>query len=290
MDTMMTPEAQAAPVYRNRSPDIDKLAGSLAKAQGAMENAEKNAENPAFKRDGKASTYATLGAVLDAIRKPLADNGLAVLQWPRTVEGGIEIETELLHESGQFMRDVLWLPCPQMTVHTVGSTITYGRRYALMAVVGVAPEDDDGNAAAAGHKPGAAGSASAGADFRPDGPRRFQSAPEAPPTHQNGVRQVSANGARMAADEPDSVARAGGRLKGTMINTPTAAANAVAQMAWIKDARKLIGDATTKATLSDWWRQNEEQRETAAAAIPVEFDKLIVLFDEKMTSVAQAGA
>lgn len=286
-DTVMTTEPQAgpAPRYQRRSGEFDKLAAALAKAQGAMENAEKGAENPAFKRDGKASTYATLGNVWEAIRKPLTDNGLSILQWPHTVENGVEIETELLHESGQFMRDVLWLPCPQMTVHAVGSAITYGRRYALMSIVGIAPEDDDGNAANEGHKPGAAGSAGGGQDFRPAGPRRFTPPVE---THRNGVRQASANGARMAADEPESVARAAGRMKGEL--QPRPAANAVEQMAWIKDARKLIDAATTKGELSDWWRQNEDQRETAAAAVPVEYDKLIVAFDDKMTAVAQAGA
>jgi len=155
-----------APVLRKRSAEIDKLAGALAKAQGAMGNAEKNAENPGFKRDGKNATYATLGAVWDAVRKPLSDNGLCILQWPRTVEGGVEIETEIMHETGQFMRDILWMPCPQMTVHTVGSAITYGRRYALMSIVGIAPEDDDGNAAADSHT-GAPGSAGGGGQFRP---------------------------------------------------------------------------------------------------------------------------
>lgn len=165
MDNIMTMEA---PLPRsNRSGEIKDLACALSKAQGAMENAKKDSENPGFKRDGKNSTYADLASVWTAIRKPLADNGLCVMQWPRTVEGGVEIETELLHESGQFMRDTLWLPCPTMTVHTVGSTITYGRRYALMAIVGIAPEDDDGNAAMDGHKTGAPGSAGGGGQFRP---------------------------------------------------------------------------------------------------------------------------
>lgn len=285
-DTMIPDQHQpdpapiSAPRYQRRSVEFDKLAASLAKAQGSMENADRGAENPAFKRDGKASTYATLADVWNAIRKPLADNGLSVLQWPHTVQDGIEIETELLHESGQFMRDVLWLPCPQMTVHAVGSAITYGRRYALMSIVGIAPEDDDGNAAT-----GLPGSAAGGADFRPAGPRRFQNIP---PTHRNGVRQASASGARMAAEEPELVANAQGRMKGEL--KPRLVSNAVEHMQWIKDARKLIDSATTKGELSDWWRQNEEQREAAETAVPTEYEKLIVAFDDKMTAVAQVGA
>lgn len=274
-DNIMTTEAPA-PTYRNRSPEIDKLAAALAKAQGLMENAEKSAENPAFKRDGKASTYATLASVWTAIRSPLATNGLAVMQWPRTVEGGVEIETELLHETGQFVRDILWLPCPQMTVHSVGSTITYGRRYALMAIVGIAPEDDDGNAAAGvgEHKPGAPGMAGGGTDFRPAGPRRFQG-------NGNGKSSWGPGGKQSAVAEAQ---------RDGLIPPPKPAANAIEQMEWIKASRKIITDATTKGELSDWWRQNDEARETAAAAVPVEFDKLIVLFDDKMTTLAQAGA
>lgn len=267
-DTIVEPQSTPAPVFRNRSPEIKELAAALAKAQGAMENAKKDSENPAFKRDGKNSTYADLASVWTAIRKPMADNGLAVLQWPRTVENGVEIETELLHESGQFMRDILWLPCPQMTVHAVGSAITYGRRYALMAIAGIAPEEDDGNAATGTTGgSGVPGSAGGGGQFR------------------NERRSSWGTGGKAGA-----VAEAQRDGLVTPPKVKPAAANAVDHMQWIKDARKIIGDATTKGQLSDWWRQNEENRDNAAAAVPVEFDKLIVFFDDRMTTVTQAAA
>jgi hypothetical protein len=170
-DTVMSEAPVSAPLPASRSPEIEKLAIALAKAQGMMEAAKRSAENPGFKREGKNSTYADLSSVWDAIREPLASNGLSVVQLPTTLQNGVEIETMLLHESGQYIRNILWMPCGQtMTVHTIGSAITYGRRYSLMAVTGVAPEEDDGNSAAGvdGHKPGLPGSAGGGTQFRPE--------------------------------------------------------------------------------------------------------------------------
>lgn len=294
-----------------RSPEVAQLATALAMAQKNFAPIPKNREVTVRSSKGDYKfKYATLDGILSATVPALAEQGLALVQ---TIihdgDGNPGLETTLYHSSGEWLRSItpMFLTGREKDGRTMppsnqelGSAQSYARRYGLSALLCVAAdEDDDGNIADGNHiegsrdvpyRGGTKGQANGGADFRPAGPRRFQGALETPPTHRNGVRQASANGARMAADEPESLERAGGRLKGQMINTPTAAANAVAQMAWIKDARKLIGDATTKATLSDWWRQNEEQRETAAAAIPVEFDKLIVLFDEKMTAVAQAGA
>lgn len=240
----------AAPTVRNRSPEIKELATALAKAQGAMENASKDAENPGFKRDGKNSTYATLASVWDVIRKPLSDNGLAILQWPRTVQAGVEVETELLHESGQFMRDILWLPCPTMTVHTVGSAITYARRYALMSIVGIAPEDDDGNSAAEAHKPGATGSAGAGGQFRPD------------------KRTSSSNGRRMAAEEPHLATT---REKGTLPKegvgreaTPEQARIAKFTAATEKRITALKEGPWTPDTLKKFWDDDGKWRDWMA--------------------------
>jgi hypothetical protein len=152
-------------VYRGRSPEIAKLAAALCKAQAAMGGAKKDSTNPHFK-----NAYADLASIWDAVRKPLTDNGLAVVQFPRTTRNGVEVETMLVHSSGEYMTDVLWLPVLKMDAQGVGSAITYGRRYALMAVTGIAPVvDDDGNAAADGppHKPGVPGTAGGGTDFRP---------------------------------------------------------------------------------------------------------------------------
>ena len=165
-DNVMT--SATAPAYENRSQTLAKLAEALCKAQGQMEGAAKDSVNPHFK-----NKYADLAAVWDAIRKPLAGNGLSIVQFPRTVQGGVEIETTLLHTSGEFLRDALWLPCSKADAQGIGSAITYARRYALMAVCGIAPVDDDGEAAVA----------------------------TTPRNVEMPARGSSANGRRMAADE-----------------------------------------------------------------------------------------
>jgi hypothetical protein len=123
--------------------DIDKLAAALAKAQAEIVGAEKSRTNPAFK-----SKYATLADVWDACRKPLTANGLSVVQLVRATSGGVEVETKLLHTSGQSLSATLGVPVDKNTAQGIGSAITYARRYGLSAMVGVCPdEDDDGHAA-----------------------------------------------------------------------------------------------------------------------------------------------
>lgn len=126
---------------------INELATAMAAAQAIMKGAAKDAENPHFR-----SRYADLASVWDACRAALTANGLSVVQAPRGVpaEGGwiVEVETILLHKSGQWMADTLTVPVGKPDAQGLGSAITYARRYSLAAFVGVAPEDDDGNAAA----------------------------------------------------------------------------------------------------------------------------------------------
>lgn len=131
-----------------RSENIGDLAAALAKAQGQMTAAAKDSVNPHFK-----SKYADLAAVWDAIREPLSQNGLAVVQAPRLTDGNAQVlDSILLHASGQWMASTLEIKCKDALPQTQGSAITYARRYALMALVGIAPDDDDGNAAQASYK------------------------------------------------------------------------------------------------------------------------------------------
>lgn len=124
------------------SPELGKLATALAKAQGAIGDALKDKTNPHFK-----SSYADLASVRAAIQKPLSENGLAYIQLLSTSEDGLDVKTMLIHESGEFVGDTLTVPLGQRTAQAVGSAASYGRRYGLMAIVGIAADDDDGNAA-----------------------------------------------------------------------------------------------------------------------------------------------
>ncbi len=139
-----------------RSETIGKLAEALAKAQGAMEAATKGADNPFFK-----SRYADLAAVFEAIRKPLADNGLAIVQGVHSDPerpGYTTLTTMLLHASGEWVETTISGKPVKDDPQGVGSWITYMRRYSLQAMVGLAADDDDGNAAS-GRDPRAAATA-----------------------------------------------------------------------------------------------------------------------------------
>lgn len=127
-----------------KSDSIAELASALAKAQGQIKGAVKDSENPFFK-----SRYADLASVWDACRKPLSDNALSVIQLTKADENGVTVTTILAHASGQWIEEALTLPLKEQTPQAVGSALTYGRRYGLSAMVGIAPEDDDAEAATA---------------------------------------------------------------------------------------------------------------------------------------------
>lgn len=124
------------------SENISQLATALSKAQGEIDDATKKGLNPAFR-----SKYADLAAVRGVIREPLAINDLSIVQFPRTVQGGVEVETMIIHKSGEFMSETLFMPVNKYDAHGIGSGITYARRYGLMSLLCLAADDDDGNAA-----------------------------------------------------------------------------------------------------------------------------------------------
>ncbi len=138
----------------NKSENINELATALAKAQGAMRFAAKDANNPFFK-----SKYADLSSVVEAIREALATNGLSYMQHLQQSEKHeVCVETVILHASGQWIGcGTVAIPVNKNDAQGYGSALTYARRYSLSAAVGVVADDDDGNAAAASApKPAAA--------------------------------------------------------------------------------------------------------------------------------------
>jgi hypothetical protein len=146
------------------SQSISALAAALAKAQGVIEGATKGKVNPAFR-----SKYADLAAVWDAIREPLTKNGLSLVQMPDIFEGEPVLVTRLLHESGEWLEGTYPLRPVKEDPQGYGSAISYARRYAAMAVLGVCPEDDDGNAASGrSDKPAPVAQKAAPAAISPD--------------------------------------------------------------------------------------------------------------------------
>lgn len=125
------------------SEKIDELGAALSKAQGILEAAKKDSNNPFFK-----SKYADLASVWESCRAALSSNGLSIVQSPEESDSGIAVVTMMIHSSGQWIRSRYTMPVSKVDAQAVGSAITYARRYALSSIVGIAPEDDDGNGAA----------------------------------------------------------------------------------------------------------------------------------------------
>lgn len=136
-----------------KSETIGALAAALAKAQAEMDSAKKDATNPYFN-----SRYADLASCWAAARKPLTANGLAVIQTTGLSEAGVIVETTLAHSSGEWITSDLLMPLVKKDSQGVGSAITYGRRYALAAIVGLVTDDDDGEAAMGRQETGSKGS------------------------------------------------------------------------------------------------------------------------------------
>jgi hypothetical protein len=128
-----------------QSESIANLAKSLSIVQGKLTYAKKDSKNPFFK-----SSYADLESVWDACRDLLSNNGLAVVQFPglySDLDKSMSLTTILTHESGEWISQEMSVPVSKVDAQGAGSAITYMRRYALAAVVGVVQADDDGNAA-----------------------------------------------------------------------------------------------------------------------------------------------
>lgn len=101
-------------------------------------------------KDAKANygKYVTLAAIVEAVTPTLILHGLTLLQEPISNDLGVGVATTILHESGasiEFMP--LIIPVADRKPHTVGSALSYARRYALNAILGLAADDDDGQAA-----------------------------------------------------------------------------------------------------------------------------------------------
>ena len=166
---------------RYRSESIIELAKAMVKVQQALEPVIKNADNPFTK-----SKYATLSQIMEGCRKALSDNGVWVYQYNLPSDPSVmTLVTELIHaESGQWVASPLAIAVSKHDPQTIGSLLTYMRRYGLSVAVGVvSEEDDDGNAATGmdqgKQKPRAAGKKGSEKDITP--PNQAERAPEQQP-------------------------------------------------------------------------------------------------------------
>ena len=139
-DDILTPEYISIDDWK--SCKIDKLAGSLAKAQGEMGSVKKGSVNPFYK-----SNYADINDCLEVALPALSKYGLAITQGNEfNNTDGYYITTTLIHESGQWLKSKVRIPLGgKKDAQAIGGACTYGRRYGLAAMVGLAQVDDDGN-------------------------------------------------------------------------------------------------------------------------------------------------
>jgi hypothetical protein len=122
---------------------MSAIAAAFVQAQRNFAPALKKADNPYF-----GSKYADLAVCIEAVIDALHDNGIALIQHTDVSDKGVVVSTVFMHESGEHMATgSIFVPAAQNSPQAFGSALTYARRYSLMTACGIAPEDDDGNAA-----------------------------------------------------------------------------------------------------------------------------------------------
>lgn len=269
-DTMINTEV--LPLSNHSSPSIAKLAEALALAQKNFAPIPKDREVTVYSDRGNYKfKYATLDAIRSATMPALAEQKLAVVQGMIATDGGYAVETRLLHASGEWIHNVTpmfvsgrvkdgrQLP---PTNQELGSAQSYARRYGLSALLCItADEDDDGNTADGNHI---------------DSSERVPYRPRAPQT----PRQGSAAGYRMAAEEPELVANAGGRLKGTMPNGTAKKTAAEKAKEWTDNAIGTLNlSAHTVESLSKFQSENADKIEWLQEKAPEQYDRFALALD-----------
>ena len=145
VEDYITPESlEFDYVEETMSNTIGKIAGALAKAQSQMVMVEAKSTNPFFN-----SKYASLASVLETALPALNKNEIALVQgneWDSS-DNGFYITSMLIHSSVEWIKSKIRMPISKKDAHGVGAATTYGRRYLLSSMVGVAQADDDGNGA-----------------------------------------------------------------------------------------------------------------------------------------------
>lgn len=130
------------------SESITKIAPALLAVQKAVVGTTRDKVGKIVTTKGSYQyNYSDLSSVLDEIKGPLNDNGIVILQSPTADASGVAVHTRLLHESGEWVEETLYMPVTQGTPQAYGSAITYCRRYSAQSMLGLKAEDDDGKEA-----------------------------------------------------------------------------------------------------------------------------------------------
>lgn len=124
------------------SESLKSFVVALNAFQSELDLVKRNAENPFFN-----SSYATYAQIWDTVQKLFTSHGFSIAHGSAPFEKGIGVVTLVTHISGEWMKTTVQLPLQKFDPQAVGSAISYGRRYNLTGLLGIALEDDDGNAA-----------------------------------------------------------------------------------------------------------------------------------------------
>lgn len=153
-DSRPAASPQAGPLVMSHPEDMGEFFGALAAAQAAFGPIERTlTAKVTSRREGAAGysyDYAPLDAVLEVARPVLAGQGFALIQAPQVLQNGVLVRTMVAHKSGRWIQNDLKLACQVGVAQEVGGAITYAKRYALLALLGIAPESDDDGAKASG--------------------------------------------------------------------------------------------------------------------------------------------
>lgn len=131
----------------NRSQEINELAAAMAQFQSKIGSVakDKTANIPTKAGGSYSYSYADLSSIWDAIRAPLSEAGLSVVQMPEIGDGMVFVSTLIMHTSGQWLQSTIGTRAADATPQAIGSAITYLRRYGLGAMLGVVTDiDNDG--------------------------------------------------------------------------------------------------------------------------------------------------
>ena len=194
------------------SESIASLAAALVKASGEMKPIVKDRTNPHFK-----NKYATLDAITEAVRPVLARHGLTVVQGavaPDSDQGhltGFAVETMVIHASGEWISNAVFMPIDKASAQASGSAISYGRRYGLSALLGLTTDEDDDGEMAVNHAPRAA--AAPIANRAPSPVARPTAQPSGASAPLAGVPNCPKCGGGMYDNRAENLERVAGGLK-----------------------------------------------------------------------------
>jgi hypothetical protein len=245
------------------SPEIDKLMAALAKAQGTIEAVTKNREVEVVSQRTNSRysfKYATLDAIREAIRKPLSDNGLALVQSVDDGEGQSSVLTTMLgHESGQWISSKLKLMVENAGNQARGSAISYGRRYAICSLLGIVSEDDDDGNIVDANEFKAKGRKKIGGGMMTDLERQ-----EAQQISDQQQRERGANG------QPPL-------QKGT--NGKTSLPPAEAAKKFADDAIQMFNSTKAEKECDDWWSKHKAYMEGLEERWPAQYERVCTASD-----------